>query len=513
MRYIVPFLIFGSIIAITQPGCAGKPPERKAELGINVAGIAYWTPEIVFADVFKQAQSWTSHVPGKPDGQGGPLDLDPNGWVRKLEGNGQYAEALMFVDLQGHYPAGDYVCLYDGEGEIEFAQAGRVIERKAGRLVVRIVPTNEPICLRLLKTQPGNPVRNIRVLLPGLEKSYRDQPFYPDFLNRWRDFKTVRFMDWGMTNNSPVSSWADRSTPEQATQTTPAGVALEYQIELANALGADPWFCIPHKADDNYIREFARLVQAKLNGDRKIYLEYSNECWRSELDEGRFCAEQGRALGLSAEPYEAQIRYYSQRSVEIFKLVAEIFGGSGRLVRVLSTQPDSKWTIRTVLDWKDAAKHTDAIAVAPYFGRDLGKPANAERTAALTVDQLLDACRADIEANAKTTKEIANLVKGRGLQLIAYEGGQHLVGVEGAENNEKLTNLFTAANRDPRMKDFYLQDLRGWQEAGGGSFCVFSSMSHYMKWGSWGVLESADQDEKSAPKLQAIREFMGSSAP
>jgi hypothetical protein len=92
--------------------------------------------------------------------------------------------------------------------------------------------------------------------------------------------------------------------------------------------------------------------------------------------------------------------------------------------------------------------------------------------------------------------------------LLAYEGGQHLVGIEGAENNEKLMKLFQAANRDPRMKSLYLQDLQAWQDSGGGLFCVFSTMGRYSKWGSWGMLEYSDQDEKSAPKLQAIREFM-----
>jgi hypothetical protein len=202
------------------------------------------------------------------------------------------------------------------------------------------------------------------------------------------------------------------------------------------------------------------------------------------------------------------MRYYSQRSVEMFKLAEEVLGAKDRLVRVLSTPPDSKWAIKTVLDWQDAAKNADAIAVAPYFGRDLGKPGSAEHTAAMSVDQLLGACKTDIEANAKTTSEIARLATGRGLKLIAYEGGQHLVGAEGAENNEKLMELFVAANRDPRMKDLYLQDLRGWQDAGGGVYCVFSSMTRYMKWGSWGVLEYADQDERTAPKMQAIRDFM-----
>ena len=36
------------------------------------------------------------------------------------------------------------------------------------------------------------------------------------------------------------------------------------------------------------------------------------------------------------------------------------------------------------------------------------------------------------------------------------------------------------------------------QEAGGGLFCTFNSMGRCTKWGSWGVLEYADQEEKTA---------------
>lgn len=497
------FVLFGASLSTR---CAAQTPPAR-EVGLNLSGIVYYAPEIVFVDVFKQSKPWTSEAPGKGYDQGGPLAVDALGWVEKLNGDGHFAEALMFVDIEGRYPAGDYVCLYDGTGEIDFAQAGKVVERKAGRLVVRVTPKNGAVALRLKKTDPKDPVRNIRLILPGFEKTYKEQPFHPDFAKRWKDFKAFRFMDWGMTNNSKVAKWADRTTPAHASQGTPRGVALEYQIDLANAIGADPWFCVPHLADDDYVREFAKLVKARLKENRKVYVEYSNECWHPGFEQGRYCAQRGKMLGLSKNGYEAQLRFYAQRSAEVFKLAEGVLG-KDRLVRVLATQPSSVWAVNTVLDWKDAGKSADALAIAPYFGGELGKAAAADRTAAMTVDQVLDACARDIDENAKKTKEIARLVKDRGLKLLAYEGGQHLVGVDAAVNNKELMKLFHAANRHPRMKELYLRDLRAWEEAGGGLCCVFASMGRYTKWGSWGVLEFADQDESTAPKLQAVREFM-----
>jgi hypothetical protein len=58
------------------------------------------------------------------------------------------------------------------------------------------------------------------------------------------------------------------------------------------------------------------------------------------------------------------------------------------------------------------------------------------------------------------------------------------------------------------MKELYLEDLKNWQEIGGSTFCVFSSVGKYTKWGSWGVMEWSDQKETEAPKMMALREFL-----
>ncbi|MCZ7600602.1 MAG: hypothetical protein M5U09_26715 [Gammaproteobacteria bacterium] len=71
-----------------------------------------------------------------------------------------------------------------------------------------------------------------------------------------------------------------------------------------------------------------------------------------------------------------------------------------------------------------------------------------------------------------------------GLGLVAYEGGQHLVGVAGGENNDALTKLLQAANRHPRMEGIYQRYFDGWRAAGGGLFCYFSSVGSWSKWGA-----------------------------
>ena len=161
-----------------------------------------------------------------------------------------------------------------------------------------------------------------------------------------------------------------------------------------------------------------------------------------------------------------------------------------------------------MIDFEEAHKHADVLAIAPYFGNALGDPKTQNEVAQMTVDQVLDKCAGYIAQGNKTIAEQARIAKERGLRLVAYEAGQHLVGYSGAENNEPLEDLLQAANRSPRMKDLYLAYLSGWKANGGTLAAIFSSMGTYSKWGSWGLMEYHGQPVTEAPKYQAVIEFL-----
>ena len=483
-------------------------PNDNSALGINLASVTYWSSEILFVDLFRHSQPFKSQAPGKGYDQGGPLDLTETGWVRSLRPDGQFADSIIFSQPKLGYPAGIYTCLYEGQGKIEFAYGTRVVEEKPGRILVEVKQEQNLLTLRITQTGPADPVRNIRVILPGFEGTYSDQPFHPDFLKRWEKFKVLRFMDLQRTNNSEQTHWSDRPTPQMQTQGSEAGVALEYLIQLANTLEADPWFCLPHLATDDYVRSFAEMVRARLKPNLKVYIEYSNECWNGIFGQARYCRDQGKALGLSDNDFQAQLRYYSKRSVEIFKIWEGVFGGTDRLVRVLAAQSANPWTSEQVMDFEDAYKRADVLGIAPYFGNDLGDPRKQNEVAQMTVEQVLDTCAEYIKDGNKTVTEQARLAKARGLRLVAYEAGQHLVGHGGAENNQHLEDRFHAANRHPRMKELYLDYLTGWKANGGTLTVLFSSTGNWSKWGSWGLMEYHGQPISEAPKYQAVIEFL-----
>jgi hypothetical protein len=502
----LPGLVVCAFLLLTGlVGCAmAQPPRTGPSLGMNLSGPADWNTELPFVDVFRMSREWISQKEGAGWGQGPKLDLDEQGWVKRLE-PGCWAETLLCTIDGGHYPSGDYTVLWDGEGRIELGGAASIARSSPHRLVARVDSSRGSIFLRLKETSPQDPVRNIRFIMPGFEKTYATEPFRPEFLKRWQGVACLRFMDWMATNGSRIVRWSERPKLTDATWSR-AGIPVEVMVDLANRLKADAWFCMPHRADDDYVRRFAALVKQKLDPAHAVYVEYSNEVWNSGFEQSRWAGEEGKRLGLADKPWEAAWRYTARRSVAIFRIWEEAFGRGSRLVRVVASQAANPYVSEQVVGFEDAYKHADALAIAPYVTCNVapnGKPSVAE-VERWTVDQALDYMeQTALPESIRWIQGQAEVAKKHGLKLIAYEGGQHMVGVLGGENSAAVEKVLHAANAHPRMGDLYRQYFDAWQRAGGGLFCYFASTASWSKWGSWGILQYADDDPAKSPKFMA----------
>ncbi len=495
--------------AFIRPGNSPLKISSNSPIGINLNGIDDWTTQWPFVDAFKISRPWISQHKDSAWGQGGPLHLTPDGWIASLAQD-QYADTVMFDDGVGHYPSGKYVLLYDGQGTINFLfGSASVVSQTPGRTVLNVVPKPTGIFIRILATEPKNPMHNIRLIMPGFENTYKTQPFHPSFLQRLAKFKTIRFMDWMKTNNSNISNWSDRPTPKSATFAD-KGVALETMINLANTLHANPWFNIPHLATDDYVRRFAINVRDRLDPSLKPHIEYSNEVWNTVFSQTKYAQQQGLALGLDQNSYTAGLHYYSQRAVEIFKLCSQVFGEK-RLVRILASQAVNPWTGGQVMTWKSAYKYADAYAIAPYFdGGNLNDPAQVDTTLQMNENQIIDKISNHINNGMKQyVTDNYNQANQHGLRLFAYEGG---AGLESssmpADKEPQVTALFEAVNRNPRMRDVYVNYLNMWQANGGKLLNQFVDVSRSSKYGSWGALEYQDQDPNTAPKYLGLMDFI-----
>lgn len=520
-------------IAGPAGSAAAAGPAAPARIGTNLEGPADWTTEQPFIDQMKFSRPWISGVDGTWD-DGRRIATDADGWVASLQ-PGQIARSVVLTDLTTYRP-GVYDVTFTGRGDLQIQGATQV---GPGHLQFSRTDGDGTTILTLVSTDPADPLRNIKITPPGGVclndrlttvagpaacsrgdyRSFVDHSdtllFNPDFLARTAPYSLVRFMEWNLTNNSTQRTWGDRTEPTTA-QWAVQGVPYEVQIALANQLKVDPWFNVPHLADDDYVRRLATLVRDRLDPGLIAHVEYTNEGWNSIFQQTRWLQEQGLRIepDLANEPWVAGWHYYSRRSTEVHKLFVEVFGGRGRLHLATGSQSEVPYVSEQILGYGDTAAWTDSLAIAPYIGE---VPSTEERAAQLRTTSV-DAYFAEIETKIlpATLKAITGnraVADGFGVGLTAYEGGQHFVGTGGIENDAQVNALFDAVNRDPRMGDIYTRYLNAWEASGGGSFVHFVNVSRWSKWGRWGALTHINQPRSESPKFDALMRFIEARRP
>ncbi len=476
-------------------------------MGINLAGLCDWNSELPFVDVFRETRQWVSQRAGEGWGKGPELELDENGWVKKLEED-CWAEVPLCTIPDGHYPAGIYTVMYDGKGKLEFGNA-KIVSEQDGIIEIDVDAKNGSFWVRIKETDSQDYIRNIRVYLPGYasETSRAETGIWnPEFLNRWKGMKIFRTMDWQATNGSKLKVWSDRPRVEEAVYSR-AGMPYELICDFINHTRADLWICVPDDVDDEFVRNLATLLKTELDSQKKIYVEYSNEVWNSQFEQNHRAAQKGRALGMAESDWEAAWLYTARRSVEIFSIFEDVFGGTERLIRLLPSQSANPYVSEQIVKFEDAWKHADALAIAPYIGWSVSADEKDEAIG-LGLDGVLDRLENKILPETidimKKQKELADKY---GLALVAYEAGQHLVGLWVANDDENLNNIMISANKSERMGEIYEKYFKAWEDIGGAAMCHFSSVGGWSKWGSWGLIQYADETTKDSPKYRATLEW------
>lgn len=339
--------------------------------------------------------------------------------------------------------------------------------------------------------------------------------FNPEYLNFMKDFQLIRFMNMsGMTRN-PVKKWKHRNKLKKATwggKYGSRGAPVEIMVALANQVNAHPWFSIPYKASNDYIEQFADYVNKHLDPEHehglKAYIEYSNEVWNPIFTHHDYAIKQGRKARLDRKKSKAGYKWYSVRSVETFKIWEKAFGGTDRLVRVMGSWVSNQIMSSTVLAYKDAYKHTDVVAIGPYVS---AHPRVLRR--AKTVDDVFRAMldkrtKWGMQSTVNYIKKQAKVAKSFGVDLVAYEGGQHLVDWNTRKVEEHPNPLLYAANRDPRMGIIYDELMEEWHRADGKLFVAFSAPRIYSWYGSWGIKEHIRQSRFEAPKYDSLLRYL-----
>jgi len=356
---VIPISILTLGFGISNVAQAATTLNSQSPLGINLAGVSYFSGELPMLNIFHMNSQWITHSGSTWDtSEEQYLNLDANGYpVTLTTVNDPSAQKFNSVGVllfrlistpNGYYPAGQYVVLYDGQGTLTYGFDASLVSQSAGRNVINVAaPSAAGIDLRITATDPnhtGNYIRNIRVVKAENEAALTaGQVFNPTFLNLIQKFRVLRFMDWFATNGSIVSSWSSRALPSNAFWGTPSGVPIEVAVQLANATSADAWLNVPHMADDNYITQMATLVHQQLGSTQKAYVEFSNEVWNGAFAQYQYAVNQGQAL-WPTQPgggggYGWNRNWFGMRTAQMCDIWKSVWGAdSNRLVCVLGAQ-------------------------------------------------------------------------------------------------------------------------------------------------------------------------------
>lgn len=509
-------------------------------LAMGLNGLADWSVQHPFIDLMKTARLWIGHR----GGEWGAWDnaalvagghLDAQGWPVSLPDGATSLEALLLTDQPEEAVglAGRYRLTHEGEGTLRMVGRARKVSVRDGEIWFSYTPGEGAVGVSIQETDPagtGNHIRNIVITREShIPLHQAGALFNPDWLRVVDDLRAVRFMDWMFTNGSPVTSWQERPLTSDYTYTW-RGVPVEIMVQLANGIGADPWFSMPHMADDAYVRAFAEYTHAHLDPRLMAYVEYSNEVWNFIFPQATWAGDRARALWGRKASADGWMQYAGMRAAEVTGIWAGVYGdeAEARLKRVIAVHTGWLGLEEPLLDaplWRkdspDApspAEAFDAYAVSGYFGHELGSDEMAETLrgwmAMEAAEGFAAAARMLRDGSLAELLDVlypyhADIAARHGLEMIMYEGGTHVAGLGEQVSDEAMTAFFTRFNYSGEMAVLYDELLSGWRSTGGTLFNAFVDVSRPSQYGSWGALRHLDDDN---PRWQVLAEYNAAGA-
>jgi hypothetical protein len=535
--------LFFSLVPISLSDSATSPP-----IGINLGRLqAGSNAQLPFKNLMKMASPWmTKNVDdtGLFD-NGHVIPSDSNGWPLQIpfdpDGSGatplQKAVTAIPISDNG---AGTYTLVLGGSGQIRLSGDAVGTFDAPGTYQVQVSSPTGKIQLDILQSSASNPITQIDLVRQEFISDYVGSPFHPDFIDLVDDFQAIRPMDMLRMNGNVDTTWESRRPVTFFTQATMAeakGISWEYLVELANIARVDLWITIPHLADDNYVRELARLFRDQLDPSLKIYVEHSNEVWNGLFEQSAYASDQACAQNLQIElnlsfltgtctdgisdngdRFWAAGVWHSKRSTRIFQIFEEEFGSnSDRVVNVMggflasTLYNEQILRAQSIPSINQHPARAEALAITTYYGGRVGEEiGDAGEIDSISVDEILN--RLEDALNTQTIPLIIDnkaIADQFGVPLYAYEGNHHLVAGMAYQNNQAFVDKLIAAYRNPRMRDLTNKMFDAWFANGGELIMFFILIAPHSKFGGWGSLEYQSQDINTAPMYLGVLDALG----
>ena len=190
-------------VCVCWPGFSGSDCSTEttvtypnSNLGLNVGGLSYWSTQHLFKNFFLQSSDWvTQYYPNLFNSSiqytwntSQSFPKGPDGYPSSLYANMSLGK-LLLRDIQGKYPnitqTNKYVLLYDGDGIIDLGFDAAITELSAGRIKFSVTPSkirDNGVFVKIIETNPSNPVKNIRVVLEGDEYNFSKDTLTENFM-------------------------------------------------------------------------------------------------------------------------------------------------------------------------------------------------------------------------------------------------------------------------------------------------------------------------------------------
>ena len=528
---------------------------KSALLGSNLVGVSYFAPTRPFLNLWKLSSNYVTTVPSFDAAI--PINIDSDGEITSFESGqtlvsylfSQNANGIEQMNVEGQYLVVDYT----GDGAnygtdwTFVAQGGSVsvVDHDTGakRLILNITLGTAADQYLYFQTNAHNAADKLRIVScvqqQHLASFEAGQLFHPEYLDYCRRFSTLRFMDWMNTNGNDATLWSDRravthrnysggSWTNSNSYHKPDMVPYEIQAALCNEVGANLWTTTPYAAITDWASNAATTLLAALDSSLSLFIERANETWNGIFAANTFDYDAGQIL----YPGEPNVYYRGWKaSAHYARLVMEDFeavwtgDNADRLHTMFCWQKNTDAVSAWLVEWEDLESHIRHWGIAPYMagqnnggsGSKLGTDDQAtvaavsphiKKTLDYTVDEVVDDLFTDLTTELPNYDGIETIMSAKGISIIDYEGGQHLVGVGSVVNNTTITDLFVAANRSPRMRQLYYDYYTKRRDQGCELMMVFTDHYQPDKYGSWGAKEYQGQPDEECPKYLGILDFI-----
>lgn len=516
-------LVIALMMAVFLPRSAISQDATSARINpsmaVNLEGISDWTTQHPFINAAKYARPWLGHLEGRWGGISNEQlratgHVNARGWPIAIPENTTKLSSLVFTDqpLEMQSIRGRYRLTYKGDVDIDLSGSARVISRKPGEIWFEYRKDGrQPVSVELTRIGATEPLSKLDIVHEDNILAYDvGATFNPNWLKHIKDFRVLRMMGWMGTNNSDVQTWSQMPTVDDYSYTL--GVPVEVMTELANLVGIDPWFTLPHMSDDTLVKNFAEAVKAGLDPSHKAYVEFSNEVWNFQFEQTRWADAQAKELWGNRAGGDSWIQYAGLRAAQIAQIFDDVFADEAdtRLVNVISVH--TGWTdladaqlegklLQRISD-HDPAEVFDAYAVTGYLRPDHGDEATGDILRKWVSEGGRDYAFEQIDQSIRATR-LKNLkedywpthaarAEKYGLDLIMYEGGTHVILPYNEPVDEYLIELLTDFNYSPQMIRLYEEAMEIWYDSGGHLFNAFVDVSKPSRYGSWGHLRHID---------------------